>query len=79
MGTQIRRPMANSIQIRQSVSNSLSNPSVRDNFCSNPHTPKFAESQKQTELIATPRIFRSETGVWQKKMYKCIVLNRSAI
>ena len=64
-GTQIRRSVANSIQIRQSVSNSLSNPSIRDYFCSNLHTPKFGESQKQTELTAASRIFRSDTGVRQ--------------
>ena len=46
-GTQIRRSVANSMQISQSVPKSLSNPSIRDYFCSNTHTPKFGESQKQ--------------------------------
>ena len=46
-GKQIRRSVPNSMQIRQSVKNPLSNPSIHDYFCSNPYTPKFGESQKQ--------------------------------
>ena len=66
--------MPNSIQIRQSMSNSLSNLSIRDYFCSNPHTSKFGESQKQTEVIATSHIFRSETGL--QKNYWLLSMNR---
>ena len=65
-GTQICRSVANSMQTRQSVSNSLSNSLIREYFCSNPHTPKFGQSQKQTKLAATSHIFHSETGVRQK-------------
>ena len=66
--------MANFMQIRESVSISLSNLSMRDYFCSNPYTPKLGESQKQN-WPQLSRIFRSETGVRQKNKYIVLIQN----